>query len=33
MEVRQTIEELRLSIEHITAEDELLGIIIDRLTA
>jgi hypothetical protein len=33
MEVRQTIEELRLSIEHIAAEDELLGIIVDRLTA
>ena len=33
MEVRQTIEDLRLSVEHIAAEDELIGIIVDRLTA
>src|ERR1035438_9525324 len=33
MEVRQTIEDLRLSVEHIAAEDELIGIIVDRLMA
>jgi hypothetical protein len=33
MEARETIDELRLSVEHIAAEDELLGIIVDRLTA
>jgi len=33
MEVRQAIDDLRSSLEHITAEDELLGVIADRLTA
>ena len=33
MEVRQTIDDLRYSVEHITAENELWGIIVDRLTA
>jgi hypothetical protein len=33
MEVRQTIDDLRLSVEHIAGEDELLAIIVDRLTA
>ena len=33
MEVRQAIDDLRSSLEYITAEDELLGIIVDRLTA
>ena len=33
MEVRQVIDDLRFSLEHITAEDELLGVIADRLTA
>ena len=32
MEVWQTIDDLRLSVEHIAAEDELLRIIVDRLT-
>jgi len=33
MEMRQAIDDLRSSLEHITAEDELLGIIADQLTA
>lgn len=33
MEVRQAIDDLRSSLGHITAEDELLGVIADRLTA
>ena len=33
MEVRQAIDDLRHSVEHVTADDELLGIIVDRLTA
>ncbi len=33
MDVRQTIDDLRLSVEHIAAEDELLGIIVGRLTS
>ncbi|HWC99432.1 MAG TPA: topoisomerase DNA-binding C4 zinc finger domain-containing protein [Candidatus Sulfopaludibacter sp.] len=33
MDVRQVIDDLRSSLEHITAEDELLGVIADRLTA
>jgi hypothetical protein len=32
MEVRQTIDELRSSLERVIAEDELLGVIGDRLT-
>jgi hypothetical protein len=31
MEIRQVIEELRLSVEQVAAEDELLGLIADRL--
>jgi hypothetical protein len=33
MEVRQSIDELRSSLEHITAEDELLRVIADRLSS
>jgi hypothetical protein len=33
VEVRQAIDDLRSSLEHITAEDELFGVIADRLTA
>jgi hypothetical protein len=33
MQVRQAIDDLRSSLEHITAEDELLRIIADQLTA
>jgi hypothetical protein len=33
MEVRQSIDELRSSLEHITADDELLRVIADRLTS
>jgi hypothetical protein len=33
MEVRQVIDDLRSSLEHVTPEDELLGVIADRLTA
>jgi hypothetical protein len=33
MEVRQAIDNLRSSLEHISAEDELLGVIADQLTA
>jgi hypothetical protein len=32
MEVRQAIDDLRSSLERVTAEDELLGVIADRLT-
>jgi hypothetical protein len=33
MEVRQVIDDLRSSLEHVTPEDELLKVIADRLTA
>lgn len=33
MEVRETIDQLRLSVESIVADDELLGVIADRLAA
>jgi hypothetical protein len=33
MQVRQAIDDLRSSLEHITAEDELLGVIANHLTA
>jgi len=33
LEVRQAIDDLRSSLEHMTAEDRLLGIITDRLTS
>jgi hypothetical protein len=33
LEVRHLIDDLRSSLEHITAEDRLLGIITDRLTS
>ncbi len=33
MEVRQVIDDLRSSLEHVTPEDELLAVIADRLTA
>ena len=32
MEVRRAIDDLHSSLEHITAEDELLAVIADRLT-
>jgi hypothetical protein len=33
MQVRQAIDDLRSSLEHMTAEDELLGVIASQLTA
>ena len=33
MDVRESIDELHSSLEHIAVEDELLGVITDRLTA
>jgi len=33
MEIRQVIDDLRSSLEHVTPEDELLGVIADRLTS
>ena len=33
MEVRRVIDDLRFSVEHITAEEELLQVITDQLTA
>lgn len=33
MHVRQVIDDLRSALEHVTAEDELFGVIADQLTA
>src|SRR5260370_16865559 len=33
LEVRQVIDDMRSSLEHVTPEDELLAVIADRLTA